>query len=783
MLRRLVCAAAHDASALVLAVRVRSSSSNNSTGNADSSGDEALLQGTAPTPYTAGTTTDMPTTTTTPSQRVVSGRQGHYNSAYHLRRAKAADRRRRAGVATLEDDEQRSAHDSALLPMVRPGAQGLPPLEDSSMSNRQKSKFSFMAAASGKKERDYYSQGTVPNNTAKPLLPMWASSLTSPALGKQRLVEENWISMDSMGTVGEVDVNGFLEWLLVTSGSAAVSADGPAEGEEAQATPAPTPLLAQQLRDNVELHLRKSFQRGVYAKRDIKAGEVILTIPLAGTMMTAADGDANTTENTTMATEEEERGQCAWGTALNAETLRRHSVAVRDRSVLPFNVVKDITHRTRSSDFDPTPHSLFIDQLHFALMLACERAAGDESPLAPYLRLFGDQSLDDEHIRELHLGVLDPHTHMEYNDHRYRFMHILRELHKGWWARHETERAVEAARLRRERRIAAASAVANSSGDGASSAIGSEPSCDAFTPILKAPVNFQQIDPLTLTNTQSDGAPAHDGTAPTPTLIDLGPAFNESDPSEEESSTSRLKPPPSIDDIEWAFRLVLSRQRVLPHLRHLTADLAKESTREGYQDENEKLDPFAKAIVAGKWAFYRHVLRAVDEDRLRVNEYDPGSIATLVPLLDMFNHPSNGQANAAFSIVDMPTATVGGTTAGEEEEDDAINSGAGRMQLVPHLVVAATEDLEALDELTLLFSKCYSVSYSLYRFGFLPLRGREDDMVDLLNVNGIDGEMRAVRASGRPPAVGIAATVRAMLGAGGKSGDEPRRLDAGKDGA
>ena len=46
------------------------------------------------------------------------------------------------------------------------------------------------------------------------------------------------------------------------------------------------------------------------------------------------------------------------------------------------------------------------------------------------------------------------------------------------------------------------------------------------------------------------------------------------------------------------------------------------------------------------------------------------------------------------------------------------------------VLVVANEDLLPLDELTVVFPRCFSLSYTLFRFGFLPLKPAEKDVVE-----------------------------------------------------
>ncbi|RNF21604.1 uncharacterized protein Tco025E_03340 [Trypanosoma conorhini] len=449
---------------------------------------------------------------------------------------------------------------------------------------------------------------------------MWASSLTSPLLGKQRLLVENWISTDSMGTVPEEQVAEFLAWLrrLCT-----------ARGHT---------LFLQQLEDNVEFYLRAYHTRGLIARKQFKAGEMILAIPLTEA----------STENGATPAHPAMKAASAWGLVLNSESLQRHSLAAQRRGVPSYATVESILG-VRKTSFDPAVHPLFVDQVYCALHLACERAEGERSPLYPYLRLLAP--FDDDFIRELHRGVLDPQTHLEYSDHCGRFSHWLRQIHQTWLEEHEVARMIEA-------------------------------SCRS-SPAGAAPDNDKRREaPATLSRADDD----------------------------DDEATHR-QPPPSMEELTWAFRLVLSRQRLLP-LRHNVEPFERVCTERRRMRVEE--DAWTRLVSRVRWTLFDRVFGVVDHRRAAANDFDPHSIASVVPVLDMLQHPPGGVANTAVAVEFIPAA------AGEGAEGGARCA-----------VVRAVEDIEEGDELTSLFSRCYSLSYTLYRFGFLPLRRRADDAAAL----------------------------------------------------
>ncbi|KAK7201901.1 SET domain containing protein [Novymonas esmeraldas] len=597
--------------------------------------------------------------------RVRAGRSPHLNPSYHANWQRPGQRRRapRTTFADATHSGEEGRPSAAPLPMVHPGA-ALPPLRHGALAEKRVGKFSFVSDPSQRAGRDHYSN-EVPNNTPKSKLPMWASSLTSPALGKVRLSEESWVSRDVRGVVDAADTAAFVQWLCDT----VVPGDA---------------VLRGQLETHVLLDLRRATARGVYAKKAFKKGEVVLSIPVS------------------VAAPDSELGSGAWLT-VNSEVLERCSNAAQQRpGLLSYDAVLRILSVRRSS-FDPIPHPIFVDQVCAALRLACERADGEASPLYPYLRLLDPAELfDDDAIAALHLGVLDPMTHLEYTDHTRRFRHYVRELHKAWWAAYEaaTGRGPDGAATTTATRATAASVPQFS--------VPTLPVSELRTSASPDPLAASQSgDQLQERDAVCSGA-----SLPSPPVA---------------AADVVQKPPPSLEDVEWALRTVLSRQRMLPRLRVHRAPF------ERLRDENvegEELDLFGAAVMRGKHAFYTHVLRAVDEDRLRVNEVDPTAVPTVVPLLDMLSHPPGGVANTSYSV----------EAAEEGSSGDGIASSTTSSTF--RVVVRATDDIEEDEELTLPYVKCYSVAYTLYRYGFLPLSRREDDVAAVLRANRVDGNIQ-----------------------------------------
>ncbi|CCD16281.1 unnamed protein product [Trypanosoma congolense IL3000] len=491
---------------------------------------------------------------------------------------------------------------------------------------KQKPKFSFLSDPSERTLLGAVSVHEVPNNAPKPLLPMWASSLTSPQLGKQRIRVENWISTDSMGTVPDEHLHGFLSWLCERIGSTSHT------------------KLWDELSHNVEFHLRSQYSRGVVARKSFCPGDVIFSIPLRAAVPRHPSG----------VTDDSAGDRPLWGLTLTSEVLQSHSMAAQRRVVPTYARIESIVGQRKSS-FDPIPHPLFVEQLHLALLLACERAEGENSPLFPYLRLLAP--FDDDFIRELHLGVLDPPTHLEYTDHCGRFTHYMRQLHKEWTEDYRTSCTVE-------------------SNDTESSAS------------LSADCNIPTTEHDVITT--SGGLPS--------------------------SQLGRL-PPPTMDDLTWALRIVLSRQRLLPlrqHLRHTEGVCTEEKLQ-------QRQGPWARLLSTLHLGLMDKVFGVVDHARLNANNFDPRTIAAIVPVVDMLQHPPGGVANTVCCIEPIQSL--------DNDVGDHLKGGdAGSSTMCA--VLRAKDFVDEGDELTLLYPRCYSLSYTLYRFGFLPLRRRSDDAAD-----------------------------------------------------
>ncbi|KEG11338.1 hypothetical protein DQ04_02731100 [Trypanosoma grayi] len=566
-----------------------------------------------PTTAADGSTTDKPTPSATSS---VSPTQEGVDKL-HLRPpppAAAATQTQRSGmnmdVAFVEDSPPPST--AAAPAPLRP--------------RRRRPKFSFLSDPSERPSRNELTEQVVPNNTPKSLLPMWASSLTSPKLGKQRLVAENWISTDSMGTLPEASVADFMAWL-----------------RERLLDRIHAPFL-RQLEENVELHLRLQYARGVIARKPFRAGDVIFALPLTDASLDEVARDDSSTVAARSPT---------WGLVLNSETLQRHSVAAQRRGVPSYATVEAAVC-SRKSSFDPVPHPLFVDQLYCAMLLACERADRERSPLYPYLRLLSP--FDDDFIRELHLGVLDPGTHLEYSDHCNRFSHYLRQIHKRWEEEYNIARHIE-------------ETCRSSTEPAAVAAEGEARDMKSTAPFCSDEVRHRQ-------------------------------------------------PPPSMQDLTWAFRVVLSRQRLLP-LRSHVAPLEPICTEEKRMQNHD--DIWTRIVKKMRLGFMDKALGVVDHKRLRVNDFDPRTIASVLPVLDMLQHPPGGVPNTNMTVQQIPCAS----------SEAAGDSGEDTREGVPCVVIRASTEIDEGDELTLLFPRCYSPSYTLYRYGFLPLRRRADDAAAL----------------------------------------------------
>jgi hypothetical protein len=124
----------------------------------------------------------------------------------------------------------------------------------------------------------------------------------------------------------------------------------------------------------------------------------------------------------------------------------------------------------------------------------------------------------------------------------------------------------------------------------------------------------------------------------------------------------------------------------------------------------------------------------VIEDRtLQVNEFDPRTVGTLTPLVDMIQHDAKG-GNVRWEV-EVPDNNVDTPPTVGHPSD---------------LLLVATKPIRAGQELSRAFSRCYSVSYTLYRYGFLAVRDREMDRREDLLYCGVDSALL-----GEEPAGGV----------------------------
>jgi hypothetical protein len=451
---------------------------------------------------------------------------------------------------------------------------------------------------------DPYANQVVPNNTPKEQLPMWASSLTSPKMHLQRIRADNWICSESKGLVPQEDVDLFVAWLKQRALGGANGGEGGAQTFER-----PGDFLAYALDYHVQLKLRGSTSHGLFARRSFQKGDVVLAFP-SSTSTTPSSSSSSSSS-----------GEPLWGLHINSETLKLHSKHAQARGVPSLETVNAIVSK-RFSGLDPTAHPLFVDQIYASLFLACEKAAGEDSELYPWIRVL-PSAWDDEYIKELHRGILEPMALLEYDDHRNRFEAHLRLIHDKW--------------------------------------------------------------------------------------------------------AEETRPP--LDDLFWAMRAILSRQQLLPKFRRSGALDAFKQFLEPPQDLISKSEAFwSRHVNAVRLFFFRHICGVIDESKLVSNEFDPSTIATVTPLLDMIHHDPKG-GNVRWVVEDDDNDEVEGAQTSKSP------------RYPPEVLLVATKDIAQGSELLSCFTRCYSVAYTLFRFGFLPLRDREQDRkVDLLN-SGLDPEL------------------------------------------
>jgi hypothetical protein len=467
---------------------------------------------------------------------------------------------------------------------------------------------------------------------------------------------DSWIAPHlSAGFHEDSAVDKFVSWVSERADAAEREA-GVAGAAEASSS-----YLSYALRRHVQLKLRAGGScRGVFARRSFAPGDVILSIP------TAVGSRTSTVVSPSQPAGEFQAGDAAptspepssppilWGLTLNSDTLRKYSVAAQQRCVPSYETVWDIVSKRRSS-FDPYTHPLFADQIYSALFLACEKEAGEASPLYPYLSLLPDPAVDDDRMLEIHQGVLTPASHLEYHDHKNRFHLYVYHIQNAW---HEAQ---EAARH---------SSMETAASGGGSEAAGKE---------------------------------------------------------------RVILPPPSEKTITWAMRTVLSRQLMMPHLRPKNSDmtdrLARETTLSNILDQENF---WMRNITKLRQWWLQHVFRVLDMDRMKQFEFDAATIPTVAPLLDMLQHDAKG-GNVAWEV----ETTNNHTETSNGKDDDTFPSAQASCQS-PELLLVATKPITEGQELTRSFRRCYSTSYTLFRYGFLAVNDREADLCSDLVDAGVD---------------------------------------------
>lgn len=188
-------------------------------------------------------------------------------------------------------------------------------------------------------------------------------------------------------------------------------------------------------------------------------------------------------------------------------------------------------------------------------------------------------------------------------------------------------------------------------------------------------------------------------------------------------------PPPSLETLEWALRVVLSRQRQLPQQRRGLKEFHDLVRYTEEKDGNEAHGWFARTVMQIKWWVYEKVLGAVDRARLHSNAIpDPTVMPAVLPLLDLLQHAPGGRANTTVSFEEgLPSVRASSSSSTADSNADTSR--------VLYAVVRAAEAIEEDEELTTLYSKCYSVAYTLYRYGSLALHKRQEDIRHLMDEN------------------------------------------------
>ena len=465
----------------------------------------------------------------------------------------------------------------------------------------------------------------VPNSEPPALRPMHMSSLTIPAMEKRRFCVASWASMEDQGPIADTRADKFIEWVKHNSRTHGAHSE----------------LYHAQLDDNVSLCLGHRMVRGVYAKKHFFPGDVILDIPI----------------------DQDPSNVASYGSILNAERMKLCSrVANREGVQVPtLKAIVDVLNDRRCGAIEAEFHPLFAEQLLTASYIALEKAAGDASPLYPYLSLFPDPMFDDEGIiLETNREVVGTRAMIQYKEHIKVFRNCMVQIRRDAWP--------------------------------------------------------------------TGGCP------------------------------------PSLKDLIWGMRFVLSRQMMLERIRLHCDDILP------YAEDAERTPDFlTKGIRAAHRFLLHNVLGVLDEKREHVNEFHPRSAPCVVPLLDMIGHdPAGISANISISVEQEGR---------EKDEESSLPDKLGPVGR--SLVVRATEEIWPEQPLQRLFPRCFSIGYTLFRYGFLPLIHRDVDrrasalefdvphmlpapgVPDAVGTDGAELPRRFLEATldGRPPAAAAAKVI------------------------
>ena len=203
---------------------------------------------------------------------------------------------------------------------------------------------------------------------------------------------------------------------------------------------------------------------------------------------------------------------------------------------------------------------------------------------------------------------------------------------------------------------------------------------------------------------------------------------------------------PSIADMIWGLRLVMSRQMLLPCVRHHVESLLPFAVQ---AEEEATADILTKAIRAGHRFLLFNILGALDVPRETGNDFDVRAAPCVVPLLDMIGHdPAGIAANIEMHMAGELGEDFGPAGNGRGSNDDGSTSSSGGRQdnrrLARSIVVRATEEIFPGQPLRRLFPRGYSLSYTMFRYGFLPLRHRDVDFLESARACGTLDRLPAV---------------------------------------